>query len=139
MWCVTDRFLDFQSFQPLKLDNFINHFIISHICMSKILTKEDCTDRGKSEFPRARWRLKTCYFTEYFWTPQTFYTLWQFHQIFYRNFSETLRHLKYVLAWAVQSSLYQHKSPRKEDSGTGYKQKADWKRSKLTWDRKSVV
>ena len=31
------------------------------------------------------------------------------------------------MTWAVQSSLYQHKSLRKEDSGTVYEQKADWK------------
>ena len=32
------------------------------------------------------------------------------------------------MIWAVQSSLYRHKSLRKEDSGTGYEQKADWKK-----------
>ncbi len=35
--------------------------------------------------------------------------------------------LKYVMNWAVQSSLYQHKSLRKEDRGTVYERKADWK------------
>ena len=32
----------------------------------------------------------------------------------------TLGNHKYVMAWAVQSSLYQSRSFRKEDSGTGY-------------------
>ena len=39
------------------------------------------------------------------------------------------------MAWAVQSSLYRHKSFRKEDSGTGYEQKGDWKRSKWHEDK----
>ena len=52
--------------------------------------------------------------------------LWKTH-----NFEEV--HDKYVMIWAVQSSLYRHKSLRKEDSGTGYGQKADWKQSKMTW------
>lgn len=39
-------------------------------------------------------------------------------------------HDKSVMAWAVQSSLYQHKSLRNEDSGTGYEQKAE---SEVKW------
>ena len=41
----------------------------------------------------------------------------------------------YVMIWAVQSSLYKHKSLRKEDSGTGYEQKADWKKVKRHEDK----
>ena len=39
------------------------------------------------------------------------------------------------MIWAVQSSLYRHKSLRKEDSGTGYEQKADWKEVKWQEDK----
>ena len=44
-------------------------------------------------------------------------------------------HYKYVMVWAVQSSLYRHKIHRKEDSGTGYEQKADWKKVKWHEDK----
>ena len=60
---------------------------------------------------------------------------WGSSWFFWKNTTEglnkkykTLGHHKYVMIWAVQSSLYRQKSLRKEDSGAGYEQKADWKK-----------